>query len=280
MKKNASSVKNNTVSKANSIPDSSIWSHVNGKKLKNGSSDPVSLNKDIFPSIENVCQPRNGLDICNGRESFSKTQQHGELQPASEDLYFKQCHMIGTRLESEPSYIKKLSSTTKAPSHIHLYKTKNKTSSQRTQIGSIAHVAETENMSFVRRKNHNKKYNKKKKRINEKFIHVELPSGIKRKIIYEKDILEKYIVFDGGDKQNPKIQRPPDLNKTWKSIRVQDKKHLHVVMSSNHKKGLIHRAENGTPNLHEMKPWRSYPKMVFPIYQQLYLLVRKQRVQR
>ncbi len=103
-------------------------------------------------------------------------------------------------------------------------------------------------MSFVWRKNHNKKYNKKIRRINEKFMNVKISLGIKKTVIHEKEILEKYIVFDGGDTGNPKIVCPPDLNKTWKRICVQDKKHLHVVMSNNHKKGLIHRAENGTPN--------------------------------
>ncbi len=43
------------------------------------------LNKDIFPSIENVCPHRYGVDICNGRESYSETQQHGELQQPSKD---------------------------------------------------------------------------------------------------------------------------------------------------------------------------------------------------
>ncbi len=43
------------------------------------------LNKDIFPSIENVCKPRNGVDICNGGESYSKTEQHGDSQQPSED---------------------------------------------------------------------------------------------------------------------------------------------------------------------------------------------------
>ncbi len=56
-----------------------------GNKLKEASSVPILLNKDTIPSIENVCQPRNGVDICNGRESFSETQQHGELQLPSED---------------------------------------------------------------------------------------------------------------------------------------------------------------------------------------------------
>jgi hypothetical protein len=49
-----------------------------------------------------------------------------------------------------------------------------------------------------------------------------------------------FIIFDGGDDDNPKIQHPNDLNKTWKRILVLDGKYLHIVMSNNHKKGLIH----------------------------------------
>ncbi len=106
-------------------------------------------------------------------------------------------------LNHHHSYIKKLSSMTKLPSHIYLHKSKNKTSSQRTQIGSVAHLAETVNMTYRQRNNHNKKYNKKIRRIDERYSHVKIPSGIKRTIIQEKEILEKYIVFDGGDTTLP-----------------------------------------------------------------------------
>ncbi len=35
------------------------------------------LNKGNFPSIDLLCQHRNGVDISNGGESYSETQQHG-----------------------------------------------------------------------------------------------------------------------------------------------------------------------------------------------------------
>ncbi len=38
----------------------------------------LQLNKDNFPSVENLCPYRNGVDIRNGRESYSETQQHGD----------------------------------------------------------------------------------------------------------------------------------------------------------------------------------------------------------
>ncbi len=102
-------------------------------------------------------------------------------------------------------------------------------------------------MSYRQRVNHNMKYKNKKTRIEREFMHVKIPPGTKT-VIHEKEILEKYIVFDGGDNGNQKIQCPPDLRKIWKRICVNDKRHLHVVMSDNHEKGLIHIAENDTPN--------------------------------
>ncbi len=73
------SLKNNTVSKAKY--------HFTGNKSKEVCSDPMLLNKDIFPSVENLCPPCNGVDIRNGRESYSETQQHGDSQLPSESLY-------------------------------------------------------------------------------------------------------------------------------------------------------------------------------------------------
>jgi hypothetical protein len=133
----------------------------NGNESPGERCGPMLLNKDNFPSIENMCRPTNWVDIRNGRESYSEIQQHGDSRQPSEDLHSEQTP-IGTLLETEPSYVKKLSSVMTAPRHVHIYKTKKTPSSQRTQIGSIAHVADAKKMSHSQKINHNKKYNKKK----------------------------------------------------------------------------------------------------------------------
>ncbi len=208
---------------------------------------PIMLNKDIIPSIENLCPHHNGVDIRNGGEFFAEPQQHGDSLQLRGDSHSKQCY-IATLLKSESLYSKSLANMTELPSHIHVYKTKSKTSSQRTQLGSIAHIAEAKKMSFRQKINHNMKHNKKLQRINDKFIQVDVPSSIMENVLIEKEIKDQYIVFDGGDKLNPKIKCPKDLNKTWRRIRVLDCTGLHVVMSNDNEKGLSHRAENGTPN--------------------------------
>ncbi len=169
---------------------------------------------------------------------------------------------------------------TALPSHIHVHKTKNTTSSQRTQLGSIAHISEAKKMSFRQKIHHNMKHNKKLQQINDKFIQVDVPPSIMDNVLTEKEIKDQYIVFDGGDKLNPKLKCPKDLIKTWRRIRILDCAGLHVVKSNDNEKGLSHRAENGTPNFMLLSQKQSIgilPKKDLLDYQVLYLLVKKQR---
>jgi hypothetical protein len=148
----------------------------------------------------------------------------------------------------EQSYTSQLISKNAIPSHLHLYKSKNKSSSQRTQLGSIAHVVETKNMSIRQRRDHNRKFNRKRRRIQERFVNVEVPPEIMKNVLSVKHIDSKFVVVDGGDNENPKIMRPTNLTKTWRRMRIVDGKHLHVVKSNNSKKGIMHQAENGSFN--------------------------------
>ncbi len=51
-----------------------------------------------------MCPHRNGVDIRNGRESYSETQQHGDSQQPSKDSRSQQFY-CGTRLETEDSLV-------------------------------------------------------------------------------------------------------------------------------------------------------------------------------
>ena len=59
------------------------------------------------------------------------------------------------------------------------------------------------------------KHNKKFQQINVKFIQVDVPLSIMENVLTEKVIKDQYIVFDSGDKLNPKLKCPKDLNKIW-----------------------------------------------------------------
>ena len=197
---------------------------------------------DLMPNsiLNSWCQQLHDVDMSDEIEFDAENADDGKIShekfPQLPDVSFSH----------EQSYTSRLTSMTAIPSHIHLHKTKNKTSSQRTQLGSIAHVVETKNMSNRRRRDHNCKFNKKRRRINKRFINVEIQTEIMK--LAETEFQENYIVIDGGDNTNPAIKRPKNLNKKWKRIRVLDGIHLHAVMSNSHDKGLMHCAANGSFN--------------------------------
>lgn len=129
------------------------------------------------------------------------------------------------------------------PSYIHIFKCKNKSSSQRTQLASVAHIAESTAMTARQKRNHVQKRRRKLASIQANYTPVIVPPDILKNIITEKEIKEQVIVFDGGDKNNIPITHP-DIEH-WRPIRISDGKHLHVVKSDDPNKGLIHSAQNG-----------------------------------
>jgi hypothetical protein len=191
-------------------------------------------------TLNSWCQQLHAVDIRDEIEFDAENADDGKFS------HEKSPQLTDVSFSHELSYTSHLTSMNAIPSYIHLHKTKNKTSSQRTQLGSIAHVVETKTMTKSQGRNHNKKFNKKQKYIKKTFINVEVPREIMKNALMIKEIQEKYIVIDGGDNNNPAIKRPKNLTKEWKSIRVLDEKLLHAVKSNSHEKGLMHRSENGS----------------------------------
>ncbi len=215
-------------------------------KLSSSKSDNSLLQMDrigdsmLNSTLNSWCRQHYAVDISDEIELDVENANDGKLSQKMLPL------QPGVECPNTQSYTSHLTTMNTIPTHIHLYKTKNKTSSQRTQLGSIAHVVETKNMSCRQGRNHNRKFNKKRRRLIMRFINVEIPTEIVK--LTEKETQERYIVIDGGDDSNPAIKRPKNLKKKWKRIRVLDGIHLHPVVSKNHEKGLMHCSANGSFN--------------------------------
>ena len=84
------------------------------------------------------------------------------------------------------------------PSYIHVYKSKNKSSSQRTQAVSDMHIVKTMTMSHRQLRNHGQKMRKKIRY--DFFTCVNVPDHILRDVITaDQEIKEQVIVFDRSE---------------------------------------------------------------------------------
>ena len=207
----------------------------------NGNEVTDRIGDNAYSAIE-LCQ-HNGNhhgDICDDSESVVTNP---------EDVFstVELCQHDEGICEESNVGITGVSPVNEIPSYIHIFASKNKACSQRTQAASVAREEEMANMSKTQHRNHRCKARKKELFMQKKFVPVAVPEHILRNIITDEEIRDQVIVFDGGNKDNPPIECPSDVDH-WRSIRITDEKHLHVAMTHDPDKGLIHCAPNGDSN--------------------------------
>ncbi len=132
------------------------------------------------------------------------------------------------------------------PSWVHIYQSKYKSCSQRTQAASIAHIVENQALEALPRNVKRRKMQnilKKKARLDSMLEKVIVPPTILANLISPQEIRDQVIVFDGGDRGNPPISMPKDIQ--WRSVRIIDDNHLFIADELNPSKGLIHRSADG-----------------------------------
>ncbi len=153
------------------------------------------------------------------------------------------------------------------PSWVHIYQSKYKSCSQRTQAASIAHIAENESFKSL---SHNAKRRKmqrilkKQGRLDSMLEEVVVPPLILANLITSEEIKEGVIVFDGGDRSNPPILKPNDID--WRVVRIIDEELLFIADELDPSKGLIHRSNDGTADFIRMprrQSLRTIPKRGF-----------------